>query len=348
MSALKSDFIPLFLYEVSKLDEPWKTILSQLDNISVDDVMSKIGTTSLIVSGVYVKGVQCTFEKIAERMDRTDVSHLFYVLYGIVMSCVTGNVYPTLSHYMRPEWCAWLFQVRVDGEPVFVLACRRSLKTFVEWMVQQMNAAKEWSACCALDLDGNSPLHFAVKRRQWDWAKWLMAQGVSPYTKNNAGESSVMLVAPYHDRLGMFCTEKNKQWFDALHDALVYGREDSTWCVSLLDQGADVNQLALYDAPLDSLVVFAKHGMDMNLGPLPENTLADKLKVFFVYGRKPVRWERVIQAFDDATWTYSLHAFFNGMSDTLKEEYISNVNNMRAITTTSIDIVERCKSLSIQ
>ena len=80
-----------------------------------------------------------------------------------------------------------------------------------------------------------------------------------------------MLAAPHHLRLDMFYTGESSEWYNALHDALVVGKHDASWCVALIDRGADVNQLELYDAPIDCLIVLAVHGMDMNLSPLPKS-----------------------------------------------------------------------------
>jgi hypothetical protein len=332
MSALRSDFMPLFMYEVSKLQDPWKTLLHNLQTLSVSDMQSIIGSTALDITGVYVKGIQCTFEKIAQRSTNTDVSHFFYVLYGLVMTCQTGEVHPYMQKYMRVEWTKWIFSARVESSPAFVLACERSLKGVVEWMAEVMNDAKEWSPCLLPNARGDTALHFAVKRRQWDWAKWLIARGASPYIENHSGENAIMLTAPHHEHMNVFDVPKDTSWFHALHKALVHGCYDASWCVAMLDQGADVNQVELYDAPIDSLVVFAKHGMDMNLGPLPEDTSAEKLHLFFMYGRKPERWQRVLDAFEEFSWIRTLHNFFNHGSVDMPEIYKENIMARQCIT----------------
>ena len=341
MSALKSDFRPLFLYESSKLESPWNTILSQLETMTVGEIMRHIGDTTLCVSGVHVKGVQCTFESIAQRHTDSDVASFLLLLYGLVMSCTSGRVHQYLKQYIRIEWVPWLFSARVDSEPVFVLSCRRSLKTLVEWMADVMEEASDWSPCKASNSKGDTALHIAVRRRQWDWAKWLLTHGISPYEKNHAGETPMMLAAPHHEKLNMFCLERDEHWYKSLHDALVAGRHDATWCVALLDLGADVNQLALYDAPVDSLIVLAKHGMDMNLGPLPPKRTLDELKVFYVYGRQPTHWDNVIASFDDWHWVNSLCGFFSGALVALPEEYKDNLRSRQCITEITKSIMDR-------
>mgnify|MGYP005624249193 FL=1 len=332
MSALRSDFFPLFLYEVSKLEEPWKTLLHNLQTLSVTEMMQTIGATNLDITGVHVKGIQCNFEKIAERTDNADVSQFLYVLYGLVLTCQTGDVHAYVRKYTRPEWVGWLFSARVDSRPAFALACERSLKGVVQWMSEVMNDTKEWSPCAIPNAQGDTPLHFAVRRRQWDWAKWLIARGVSPYVENHLGQTPVMIASPHHEHMDIFDVPRDAAWFDAIHQALVFGRHDASWCVAMLDKGADVNQAALYDAPVDCLVVFAKHGMDMNLGPLPADTTPEKLKLFYVYGREPQRWDLVMDAFDDFTWIRSLHRFFKHDSTNVPDVYKDNVRTRQCVT----------------
>lgn len=341
MSALKSDFKPLFLHAVSKLESPWNTILPQLETLTVPQMVDLIGTTTLDVAGVYVKGRQCTFEKISSRLHNKDMADFLLVLYGLVLTMTTGDVHEHLSTYMRVEWMPWVLSFRIQGEPVFVLACQRSLKVVVEWMTDMMREASCWAACRQQLENGDSSLHMAVRRRQWDWAKWLLDHGASPYTKNNQGNSSIMLVAPHHEKLDLFYSKDDSNWFNALHDALVAGRHDSTWCVALLDRGADVNQWKLYDAPIDSLIVLAKHGMDMNLGPLPRLRTPDQLKMFYLYGRRPIHWQHVIAAFPEIEWIRFLHSFYHDMDIEVPTVYRTHVEGRQAITPTTRHILHR-------
>jgi hypothetical protein len=341
MSALKSDFKPLFLDAASKLEAPWNIILPQLETLTVPQLVELIGTHDLDVAGVFVKGHPCTFEKISGRLQNKDVSVFLLVLYGLALTILTGDVHVYLENYMRLEWVPFVLSIRLQKEPVFVLACQRSLKAVVEWMTEVMREACFWAACRQTLQNGESALHMAVRRKQWDWTKWLLDHGVSPYTKNTDGASPIMLVAPYHEKLDLFYQRHDLEWFNALHDALVAGRHDATWCVALLDRGADVNQLALYDSPVDSLVVFAKHGMDMNLGPLPSRRTADQLKIFYMYGRRPTDWQHVIAAFPEMDWVRCLHAFFHGMTSEMPEPYRAHVQSRQAITKTTRYILRR-------
>lgn len=341
MSALKSDFPSLFLYATSKLEDPWKTILPQLDTMSVDEMMRQIGTTSLDVAGVYVNGYQCNFEKIAERVQNTAVVDFLYTLFGLRMTCATGNINTYLRSHVRLEWVPWLLSVRISEEPIFVMACRRSLKCFVEWMVDIMQESSCWEACRQQNASGDTPLHIAVRRRQWDWAKWLIGHGAIPYKKNNDGDTPMSLAVPYHEKIDIFDNHRNSLWYDALHEALVAGRQDPTWCVALIDQGADFNQHALYDVPLDSLVVLAKHGMDMNLGPLPPNRSPEQLQIFYLYGRRPTHWQYVISAFTDTDWIRFLHDFYHEKEVELPELFKENIMNVRSITNETLKIKQK-------
>ena len=341
MSALKSDFVPLYLHQVSKLNAPWKHILSQLETITVSKCIELIGTSNLDIAGVFVKGQQFTFENISSRLHNKDVADFLLLLHGLSLTMVTGELHEYVEHYIRLEWVPFVLSLHIENEPVFALACKRSLKLVAEWMTDVMRESKSLELCGQTLQNGDSALHMAVRRRQWDWAAWLLSQGVSPYLKNSHGESPIMLVAPHHEKMDLFCLKKDAKWFDALHDALVAGRNDATWCVALIDRGADVNQLILYDSPIDSLVVLAKHGMDMNLGPIPEGRTADQLKVFYVYGRKPEHWQNVISAFPEMDWIRFLHSFYHDIDVEIPIAYSTNIKSRQAITKTSIELIRR-------
>ena len=342
MSALRSDFQATFLYEVSKLSEPWRSILTTLETATPNQIMESVGRTSIQVCGVCVHNNQCTFEKIAERLQNSEVAKLLYVMYGLSISCTTGEVHPYLNTYMRDTWIPWVLGVSVHGEPSFVYACRHSLKKIVGWMVGAMKQKSHWDPCKLTGLNDDTALHIAVRRRQWDWAKWLLSHGAPPYTKNQTGDTPLMLAAPHHLRVDMFRTDGDSvQWFDALHDALVAGKDDATWCVALIDRGADVNQAALYDAPIDSLIVMAVHGMDMNLGPLPESLSAEQRKLFYLYGRRPTEWKHVIGAFSDTDWILFLHRFFSESETKVPDVYIENVSRRQCITKDTRDVIRK-------
>ena len=297
MSALKTNFRQDFLHQVDKLQSIWQKILPKLEKITVEEIIKNLENTSLDIAGVSVGTQQCTLEKIAGQIYNTDVSDLLYVLHGLSLSFVTGEVHPYLKDKLRMEWIPLIFSLKIFDQPIFISACSRSLKIFVEWLVDIMEESRFWAPIQQRDANGDTALHIAIRNRQWDWAEWLVGHGASPYLKNKNNESSIMLTAPHHECLNIFKERNNSQWFDALHDALVYGKKDATWCVELIGLGADINQKELYDAPLDSLIVLAKQGMDMNLGPLPNQLLAEQLQIFYWYGHEPRDWRYVLMAF---------------------------------------------------
>lgn len=333
MSALKSDFKGLFLNAVSKLESPWRDILPVLDEMDVQTLMRNIGQHSLDVAGVTVKNHACTFEKIAQRVENTDVSHFLLVLYGLVMTSATGDIHTHVKQYMRTEWIPWVLSARVNEEPVFYGACRRSLRLWVEWMTALMEDVSFWAPLQQRGSNGDTALHLAVRHRQWEWSAWLVKHGVSPTTKNNSGDTALSLAMPYHQCLSYLQVQtRNSDWFNALHHALVAGRTDATWCVALLDMGADVNQVELYDAPVDSLAVFAKHGMDMNLGPLPASITVESLQLMYAHGHVPRDWKQVLYAVSEDSWMRTLYSVHVEKSTDVPETLISNVIACQAVT----------------
>tara|TARA_B100000683_G_scaffold160265_1_gene154584 strand:- start:30 stop:1109 length:1080 start_codon:yes stop_codon:yes gene_type:complete len=333
MSALKSDFKGLFLNAVSKLESPWRYILPVLDNIDVPTLMDKIGHHSLDIAGVTVKNHACTFEKIAQRVENTDVSHFLLVLYGLVLTHTTGDIHPYIKQHMRTEWIPWILSVHINREPIFYGACRRSLRLWVEWMTALMEDVSFWRPLKQRGSNGDTALHLAVRHRQWEWSEWLVKHGVSPTIKNKAGETALSLAMPFHQCLSYLeIKHRNKEWFDALHHALVVGREDATWCVALIDMGADVNQVELYDAPVDSLAVFAKHGMDMNLGPLPQDITRESLQLMYAHGHVPRDWKQVVDSIRDETWMRTLFSIHAEESSNAPDNFIRNVLACQAVS----------------
>ena len=179
-----------------------------VETLTVPQLVDMIGTATLDVAGVYVKSRQYNFEKISSRLHNKDVADFLLVLYGLALTMTTGDVHDYLVTYMRLEWVPWVLSFRVQGVPAFVLACQRSMKAAVEWMTDVMHETSCWSACRQTLENGDSPLHMAVRRVSGSGPKWLFDHGVSPYTKNNQGDSSIMLVAPHHEKLDLFLKKK--------------------------------------------------------------------------------------------------------------------------------------------
>lgn len=309
MSALKSDFEEYFQESVEQLEPPWCTIL-QKKTQTVSSIMEIIGNAPLEISGVHVKNQQYTLEKIASRLDN-DVASFIYVVHGIVLSCITGELHSNLTRYARREWVPWILKANISGEPAFLYVCKRSLKDVATWMIGAMDECKNFEPLQIITKDGDTALHIAIRKKQWEWATWLVDNGVSPYQKNNKNETPIMLCAPHFEKIQLFKVGKTGDWFNALHDALVYGKMHIKWCESLLDMGADFNQPELYDAPLETLKMLAEQGMDMNLGPLPDNLSPEQRRVFYLYGHVPEKWQHVIDSFRDAApaWPLLLYKF---------------------------------------
>lgn len=299
MSALKSDFTPLFEEAAQKLQQPWSTVLQSLDK-TPQELMDIIGQSKLDISGVHVKGQQYTLETIATRVPN-DVSHLLYAIYGLVLSCITGELHEHLTRYTRHEWVPWLLKANIDGSPAFLTACNRSLKEVATWMVGAMNECGNFEPLQVTTEDGDTALHIAIRKEQWEWAVWLVDKGVSPYQKNNQQQSPIMLVAPHRGKIELFKGNSPQEWHDALHDALVYGKHHPNWCETLIHLGADVNQPELYDATLESLQLCANYGMNMNLAPLPATLSLEQRRVFYLNGHVPQRWDWVLETFQDET-----------------------------------------------
>jgi len=337
MSALKSDFQPLFEEAVTKLEPPWSLVLHSLDQ-TPQHIMDIIGHARLDISGVFVKGQQYTLEKIAARFDG-DVSHFLYVIYGLVMTCTTGELHEHLARYARHEWIPWLLKANIAGEPAFIVVCKRSLKSAATWMVGALNECSNFEPLTISTKEGDTALHIAIRKGQWEWAVWLVDNGVSPYQKNKKQESPIMLMAPHHTKIELFKVNSLEKWHNALHDALIYGKCHPEWCEALLNMGADVNQPELYDAPLESLQLFANHGMDMNLGPLPENITTEQRHVFYLNGHVPKQWELVMGDFNDE-WPAKLYALH--FKQQVPEEMVYSLTNRKALTPETLNLQHYC------
>lgn len=334
MSAIKSDLKSHFEHEMGKLPPPWCILLTHA--LPLKECLDLVATaTHMDVSGVYVKNTQYTFEKLAARCSG-DAASLLYVLHGLAMSNTTGEVHTHLLTYQDEPWLPKLFSVRIHNEPIFVSACRRQLREFAGWMLDVMGDTNDYTALAAADADGNTTLHFSVMRQQWEWSKWLIDKGCSPLQPNVHGKTPLMCAAPHREQLCLF-KKDGAEWFHALHNALVDGREHAEWCNALIEEGADVNQLALYDSPEASLTVFAKHGMDMNLGPVPEHVSASQFNILLMHGHEPVLWSKVIESVEDDVWLRLLHQIhFIGQVPANKDyekycTFVANIKKCQAI-----------------
>ena len=107
---------------------------------------------------------------------------------------------------------------------------------------------------------------------------------------------------------------------------------------ALIVAGADVNQPELYNSPLDSLLVFAKCGIDMNL-PTCETFNSEQYRIMFLYGKIPTNWNNVLNAFSENDWVRMLHDIsinFNNVNIT--QEYRDNIKSRKAITDSTLNL----------
>lgn len=335
MSALKSDFEEYFKEAVEQLPPPWCFILNTPTQ-TVESIMEAIGNTPLEISGVYVKGQQYTIEDIAPRL-KDGLCQFLYVIHGLVMTCTSGKLHSNLTRYARHKWVPWILKACISGEPAFLYVCKRNLKDVATWMIGAMNECNNFEPLQVTTDEGDTALHIAIRKQQWEWAAWLVDNGVSPYQKNNKHESAIMLCAPHSEKISLFKNNISEEWFNALHDALVYGKNNMEWCSELISMGADFNQIELYDAPIDTLKLLARLGMDMNLGPLPELLTSDQRRVFYLHGHVPKDWKYVIEAFPDAPdWTYFLYKLHS--QKIVPERMTDMIKSRRAITVETIQL----------
>ena len=340
MSAIKNDPQGPLYREIQKLKPPWNHIFTSLKHMTLDILLDLIEQSDhLDICGVNVQGEQYTLETFASNASGS-VSSVLYVLYGMGIVYTTGKLHKHLLSYAHESWMPRLFSMRFHNEPIFVSVCRREMRCVAEWMLGIMRKTKSFAPLFTKNHEGNTVLHIAVQKRQWEWSQWLIDQGCCPYQKNKKGKSSLMYAAPYTETISMF-QKPCKEWYDALHDALVDGRQYPLWSQALIEAGADVNQPELLSSPVQSLLVFAQHGMDMNIGPAPRNISAKHYRVMYMYGKEPEEWSSVLQAFEEDSWVRFLHGYFKDESnENIPEEYRKNIISRQIITLTTQKIKE--------
>lgn len=282
-----------------------------------------------------------TFEDLVERLP-CEIQNLARVIYGLFLSCSTGIIDNQLQTYLKSEWVSKIFRIRLHGEPVFPLICKRQMHVLATWMVDWLSNCDEKllviNSCLQ---NGDSALHMAMRNRHWEWATWLIASGCDKYSKNKAGESPLRLMAPHEEHVHLL-REKTTEWYNNIHDAIGI---TSSWTQRLIDEGADINQPELYSLPVDILIVLAKNGMDMNLNPLPADLTDFHYRILYGYGRVPKDWKRVLHVFDDMDFVKSLFDFFeNDSTKLLMKDYKQILNNRRAIAPQTIAYAKRIQN----
>ena len=341
MSALRPSTTKLVDTACQLLVSPWKDIFHAVENdADVFGILDIIGTHPLDVSGIYVDNVQYNFSTLAALVSG-DLGDMFALMHAIKISCVTGVPHEDLIR-MRPEWASGFWALHVDDGPVFVLSCRKSFRGLAGFICKHLGPEplKTLEQC---DTSGDTALHIAVRRRHWSWAKWLIDQGCDPHRKNHQGESPFLLAAPCWNTIDMFRTDDKAKWYNALHEALVKGRSDLQWTRAMLDAGADVNQPILYDSPIDCLLLFAHHGLDMNLGPLPDNMTPERYRIMYLHGRKPNDWSTVLDAFHEDEWVRFFRELYTGKEVKMPDEFAYNIKRRIAISDESVKLLNDLK-----
>ena len=337
MSNLKNELKELHI-KSHTLTYPWNYILQNIDHLNAIQILQLIVQKSqhLNIRGITINNKQCTFETIAQHIPE-EQANVFFALYGLAITCVTGELHTYLKQYTRTDWVHLFIHIKIHKQPIFVYACQQNIQTLMQWMIEVMNDIRNFEPLIQQDIYGNTPLHYAVMRKQWKWTQRLVDKNCSPFVKNNKGKTPLMLTAPHQEHLEIF-KKHNKQWFDALHEALVDGKEDAMWCYALINEGADCNQPELYNSPCDSLLIFARSGMDMNL-PTDETFSIEQYRLMFLYGRKPIKWNNVLNAFSENEWVRMLHDISIGFDDVqMTQEYKDNLKSRRAIIDTTIKL----------
>lgn len=343
MSALRQYNADDFNKRVRQLNEPWQHILLNVKSLTLHEIIELIcKATHLNVSGVYYNNRQFTFKHIAPSLEQ-DKASLFKALYGLAITLATGVIHQSLVQNIRNEWVIEMLHIPWNGSPAFVFACQQHMQTVMAWMISIMNKLNVYTPLHQIDSRGNTPLHFAVVQKKWDWVTQLIEHGCSPYIKNDLGKTPIMLTAPYYNKLKIFKAE-SKEWFDALHETIVDGKEHAMWCHALLDAGADVNQSELYNSPVDSLIIFAQSGMDMNL-PGTLSLTVEQNRILFMYGKIPTDWDEILYAFQENDWIRMLHAFFNGKITQIPEEYRKNVLSRQCVTNKTFVIQSKIQNM---
>jgi len=318
------------------LDYPWSHIIQNAFTLSQEQVIElACSAEHLNVSGVFYEKEQYTFKLLALKVACADA---FKALYGLSVTMATGVVHPFLKQHARTEWAIRLLSVKIHGSPAFVFACRQKYHAVVIWMIEVMNQMENYSPILQVDCDGNTPLHIAVKNKKWEWAKRLMEHGSLPLLKNKEGKTPVMLAVPHFEYLSIF-KQNSSEWFEALHEALVHGKIHPAWCQTLIDEGADFNQPELYDSPIESLLIFAHAGMDMNMSFNNELT-DDQLKIMYAHGKIATDFGRVLTVFQDDTWVRLLHNVTHGQNIE-DEEYVKRIMTRRVVTKSTYRLQQR-------
>lgn len=331
------------LRTLSKSSIPKNSVWSVLFNeTSIDEKIDILLTDIQIdIWGLRIGNENYDFEDLLEYLP-CETQQLAHVINGLFLSCSTGYIIGNVQSLIQTTWVSRLFRMSIHGEPLFPLVCKRQMHVLATWMVEWLSNCDEklmvLNSCLQ---NGDSPLHMAIRNRHWEWATWLIASGCEKHSKNKAGESPLLLMAPHEEHVHLLRDNK-LEWYNNLHDAIGI---NSSWTQRLIDEGADINQPAFYSLPVDILIVLAKNGLDMNLNPLPPNLSDFHFRILYGYGRVPDDWKRVLHAFDNINFVNGLFEFFeNDSADFLLEDYKENLKDRQSIMPQTIAYAKRIQN----
>ena len=86
--------------------------------------------------------------------------------------------------------------------------------------------------------------------------------------------------------------------------------------------------------------------MDMNVGLLPAHPTKDQCVIYYMHGRVPDDWGRVLDTFDDDNLIRFLKAFHSGSDKRMPvpDEYAQRVSSRHPITDMTKHIQERLQT----
>jgi hypothetical protein len=336
MSAIKTDLPTKIKSAINGTITPWSTVYTNLDK-TPKQLMDIIADHNIDISGVYVDGKQYNMSDVAYYAPGSSQSFL-YALYGLFVTCTTGKSDPHLEQYIKSEWIPWLLQASILNEPAFLYVCKRSLTDVAQFILHLIEASAHYQVFNIVNSDGDSALHIAVRKKQWQWAQLLIKNKSCPYLKNKAGHSPMMLVAPHFEQIEMFKVKPEHYWYSELHDAIVHGKNHPGWIRTLAELGADINQDELIDSPPESLQILATAGLDPNIGRIPPSN--EQRRILYLYGREPCNWHNVTEIFkadkDIVQELFALH-YYSECTEQMKQ----NILSRRAIDKKTIKLKKR-------
>lgn len=336
MSAIKVDLQTKIKSGLNGTITPWCDVYTNLDK-TPKQMMDIIKTDNIDISGVYVDGKQYCMSDIAYYAPESS-SQFLYALYGLFVTCTTGKIDQCFEQYVRSEWIPWFLQASILNEPAFLYVCKRSLTDVAQFILNLIEVGNHEQVFNIVNSEGDSALHIAVRKKQWQWAKLLVKNKCCPYLKNKAGHSPMMLAAPYYEQIEMFKVNPIHKWYSGLHDAILHGKDHPEWIQMLAELGADINQDELVACPVNSLKALLRAGLDPNIGQLPPSD--EQRRILYLYGREPCSFGDLRETFkENDTIVQELIAlhYYSECTEQMKQKILSR----RAIDKKTIKLKKR-------